>query len=112
MLIQWPVAFFGGLPGGGEVLLILLAMLLLFGAKKLPQMARTLGRTLEEFRRATREVSDEIMRAGEPDEPAARPPIPPALQGEHAPPGTESRNAGRADPLDEGEESKGPGEKA
>jgi sec-independent protein translocase protein TatA len=58
-----PLAFLSGPPGGGEILIILLALLLLFGAKRLPQMARTLGKTLEEFRRASREVTDEIMRA-------------------------------------------------
>lgn len=61
-----------GTPSGGEVLIILVIILLLFGSKNLPKMARTLGRTLEEFRRAARDVSDEIMRAGE-DETPARP---------------------------------------
>ncbi len=51
------------MPSGGELLLVLLVILLLFGSKNLPKMARTLGRTLEEFRRAAREVSDEIMQA-------------------------------------------------
>lgn len=67
------LALFGS-PGGGELLLILLALLLLFGAKNLPKMARTLGRTLEEFRRAAREVSNEFMRADE-DIPAPRPKV-------------------------------------
>ena len=63
------LAFFGA-PSGGEILLVLLVVLLLFGSKNLPKMARTLGRTLEEFRRAAREVSDEIMHAeDEPKEP-------------------------------------------
>jgi len=66
------VAFFG-MPSGGEMLLVLLVILLLFGSKNLPKMARTLGRTLEEFRRAAREVSDEIMHAE--DEPP-KPPKP------------------------------------
>ena len=61
------LAFFGT-PGGGELLLVLLAVLLLFGAKNLPRMARTLGRTLEEFRRAAREVTDEIVHADEDDD--------------------------------------------
>jgi len=74
-----PCSFFGGAPGGGEILLILTVLLLLFGAKRLPQMARTLGRTLEEFRRASREATDAIMReADEPDEKtkAVPPPAP------------------------------------
>lgn len=63
-----PLAFFGT-PSGGELLLVLLVVLLLFGAKNLPKMARTLGRTMEEFRRAAREVSDEIMQAENDDDP-------------------------------------------
>ncbi len=69
------IAFFTpgflGTPGGGEILLVLLIILLLFGSKNLPGMARTLGKTLEEFRRASREVTDEIMHAA--DEPSEKP---------------------------------------
>jgi sec-independent protein translocase protein TatA len=68
-----PATFAFGMPGGGEILFLLLILLLLFGAKNLPGMARTLGRTLEEFRRAAREVSDEIMHA---EDASAKPPKP------------------------------------
>lgn len=61
-----------GTPSGGEILLVMVVVLLLFGAKNLPKMARTLGKTLEEFRRAAREVSDEIVHADDP--PAPNPP--------------------------------------
>ncbi len=54
-----------GTPSGGEILLVMLVILLLFGSKNLPRMARTIGRTLEEFRRAAREVGDEIMHAAD-----------------------------------------------
>lgn len=54
-------AFWGGL-GLGETLLILTAVLLLFGAKRLPDVARRLGKALEEFRRAARSVSDEFQQ--------------------------------------------------
>ncbi|HMP77445.1 MAG TPA: twin-arginine translocase TatA/TatE family subunit [Kiritimatiellia bacterium] len=60
------LAFFGGGTGGGEIVLVLLVALLLFGSKSLPQVARTIGRTLEQIRRAANEVRDEVMRA-EPD---------------------------------------------
>ena len=66
-----PVSFFGGAPGGGELLIIFVVLLLLFGAKKLPGIARNLGRTMEEFRRAARDVTDEIMSA--PEEPSKGP---------------------------------------
>jgi TatA/E family protein of Tat protein translocase len=62
--------------GGTEVFLILVVALLLFGAKNLPKIARTLGKSAEEFRRAAREVSREVMQADQ-DEPPARPTPPP-----------------------------------
>ena len=62
-----PVAFLTESLSGGEILIVFLAALLLFGAKNLPHMARTLGRTLEQFRRAAREMSDEILNADEQD---------------------------------------------
>jgi sec-independent protein translocase protein TatA len=46
--------------GGGEIILILALVLILFGAKKLPDLSRGLGQGLFEFRKATRQVSDEI----------------------------------------------------
>ena len=55
--------FFGGAPSSGELILVFLAILLLFGAKRLPDIARNMGKALEEFRRAARDVSDEIMRS-------------------------------------------------
>ena len=55
------MAFLGGSLGPGEILLVSLVILLLFGARRLPSIARSLGRTLEEFRRATRNLSHDIM---------------------------------------------------
>lgn len=52
-----------GAPGSSELILIFVAVLLLFGAKRLPSIARNMGKALEEFRRAARDVTDEIMRA-------------------------------------------------
>jgi len=45
------LALFGGAPGLPEILLVLFVVLLLFGAKKLPDLARSLGRSLSEFKR-------------------------------------------------------------
>jgi len=59
--MQIQPAFIGNL-GATEILLILFIVLLLFGAKKLPELARGLGRSLEEFRRAARDVRDEVTR--------------------------------------------------
>lgn len=49
--------------GGWEWVIIILAVLLLFGAKKIPELARGLGTGIKEFKKATREVTDEIQNA-------------------------------------------------
>ena len=46
--------------GGQEMFLILLAFLLLFGAKKIPELARGLGKGIREFKDASREIKDEL----------------------------------------------------
>ena len=61
-----PLAILGGSFGSGEVLLIFVVVLLLFGSKNLPAVARSLGKALEEFRRAARDVSNEIVRGDPP----------------------------------------------
>jgi sec-independent protein translocase protein TatA len=45
--------------GVSELLLILLILLLLFGAKRLPEIGRALGKTLKEFRKATQDLEKE-----------------------------------------------------
>ena len=60
------LSILGGSFGSGEVLLIFVVVLLLFGSKNLPTIARSLGKALEEFRRAARDVSDEIVRGDQP----------------------------------------------
>lgn len=49
--------------GGWEVILILAVVLILFGAKKLPELAKGLGSGIKEFKKASREVTDEIQNA-------------------------------------------------
>ena len=46
--------------GGWEIILILAVVLILFGAKKLPELAKGLGTGIKEFKKATREVTDEL----------------------------------------------------
>lgn len=46
--------------GGQEMVLIFLALLLFFGAKKLPELARGLGKGIKEFKDATKEVRENI----------------------------------------------------
>ena len=67
-----------GFFGGWEIILILAVVLILFGAKKLPELAKGLGTGIKEFKKATREVTDEIQNTStEPARPA-QPAIPPA----------------------------------
>ncbi len=56
-------AFLGGL-GGWEILLIMLVILIFFGAKKIPELARGLGKGIREFKDATTEIKDEIEESG------------------------------------------------
>ncbi len=49
--------------GGSEIILILALVLILFGAKKLPELAKGLGTGIKEFKKATREVTDEIQNS-------------------------------------------------
>jgi sec-independent protein translocase protein TatA len=49
-----------GMPGGWEMFIIIFVVLLLFGAKKIPELARGLGRGIREFKDATKEIKDEI----------------------------------------------------
>ena len=54
--------------GGGEILIVMLIVLLLFGPSQLPKMARGFGQALREFKKAQREISDEIQREEPPSE--------------------------------------------
>ena len=53
------LALIGGL-GGGEMVLIFLVVLLLFGAKKVPELFRSLGKGVNEFRKAKNEWEQDI----------------------------------------------------
>lgn len=66
--------------GPQELLVILGIVILLFGAQKIPQLARSLGKGLGEFRKAQREVKDEL--ASDPIVAAAA--VCPSCQGQNA----------------------------
>lgn len=55
------LAFIGNL-GAGEIILILLVILLLFGAKKIPELAQGLGKGMKEFKKSLKDVEDEIKK--------------------------------------------------
>jgi Tat protein translocase TatB subunit len=54
--------------GGEELIVIGLLVLVIFGPSKLPQMARDLGRFVNEARRSVDEFKDELVSANEEDE--------------------------------------------
>lgn len=53
--------------GGPDLIIILLIILVLFGAKKLPDLARGMGQAIKEFQKAKDEFSDELHSAGKTD---------------------------------------------
>ena len=67
-----------GTPGPFEIILILLIVLLLFGAKRIPEIARGLGKGIREFKDATNDIKQELNA----DPPRQQPPrqIPPQQQ--------------------------------
>jgi sec-independent protein translocase protein TatA len=54
--------------GPWELLLIFLAVLLLFGAKRLPEIAQGMGKGIKEFRKAMKDTTDEIKGSLDDDE--------------------------------------------
>lgn len=59
--------------GAGEIVLLLVIALLVFGANRLPEAGKAVGKGIREFRRALSETRDAIER---PDEPPQAPPTP------------------------------------
>jgi len=55
--------------GWPEIIGILVIVLVLFGAKKVPELMRGLGSGIKEFKKASREVQDEVQRAMEEEPP-------------------------------------------
>ena len=54
---------------GPDLIVILLIVLVLFGAKKLPELAKGMGQAVKEFQKAKDEFSDELHSAGKSDAP-------------------------------------------
>jgi len=59
--------------GAGEVVVILMVALLIFGPKKLPELGRSLGKGIREFRKGTKGLMESLE---EPDPPARKAPSP------------------------------------
>lgn len=54
--------------GMGELILILIIVLILFGASRLPEIARALGRSIKEFKKGAKEIKEDIEEATEDEE--------------------------------------------
>lgn len=51
--------------GGGEIFLIIVIALMLFGSEKIPDVARTLGKAMAELKNATNDIKSEIQKSAE-----------------------------------------------
>lgn len=60
--------------GAQELLLILVIILVLFGAKRIPEIARGLGKSLTEFKRGVKDVDAEVRDALDTEPPRPEPP--------------------------------------
>ena len=56
--------------GGGELMVVVIVALVLFGSRKIPEFARGLGQAVKEFKKASNDVNEEIHR----DPPSPPPP--------------------------------------
>jgi sec-independent protein translocase protein TatA len=81
--------------GVQELIVVLLIVLLLFGAKKLPELARGLRQAAKEFQKSNDEFSDELHKAGKSETETAKTDVEPAqstaAQGENQPGGSAMR---------------------
>ncbi len=58
---------FGNL-GAGEIILIVLVILILFGARKIPELAQGIGKGMKEFKKALKDVEDEVKSVDKPED--------------------------------------------
>lgn len=58
-------------PGYGELILIVVAVLLLFGAKRLPEILRNVGSGIKEFKKSVRETTDDVKGSLDVDKPSS-----------------------------------------
>ena len=61
-----------GMPGGWEWIVIVLFVVIFFGAKKIPEIARGFGKGIREFKDATKDIKHEIDEGSKPEEKASK----------------------------------------
>ncbi len=83
-----------GTIGYPELIVIFLIVLLLFGGRKIPEIARGLGKGIREFKKARDDIRDAIETEADPLSPAApgAPASSPGANGEDVPPYAETQN--------------------
>jgi len=66
------IPLFGGIPAGPEVLLIVVVVILLFGANKIPKLARSTGQAMGEFQKGRQQIEEELedMQEGSDETPS------------------------------------------
>ena len=62
MALNTVFAFLGDM-GTGEIMVIVLFILIFFGAKRIPELARGMGRGIREFKDATKEIKTEVEKS-------------------------------------------------
>jgi sec-independent protein translocase protein TatA len=66
--IQEVEVMFGGRPGVWEIVLILVVALIIFGPAKLPELGRSIGKGIREFKQATKDLGRSMALDDEPEE--------------------------------------------
>ena len=93
---------------GPDLIVILLIILVLFGAKKLPELARGMGQAVKEFQKAKDEFNDELHKAGKSETEVAKSDVKPAQSTVAR---TENQSAASITPPQQSDAAT-PGEKA
>jgi sec-independent protein translocase protein TatA len=76
---------------GTELIIVLVAILVLFGAKKIPEFAKGLGKGINEFKKASREVTDSIENESSTPVAPKTPPANTSAQTQSNPPPPETK---------------------
>ena len=96
------VPLFPGVPGGTELAVILLIAILLFGANKIPKLARSTGEAMGEFKKGREQVEQELEQIRDGTVPEETPPPSPGTESADGPV-EESDTASTADAGEERE---------